>query len=61
MDWIRKSTRKFSLLLTGDIRVELPEEIQSKILYIYSVINERSLRSRHLDTNDQILNTAHDA
>ena len=46
---------------------ELPEEIQSKIVYIYSVINEYSLCSRdvhstpYLDTNDRILNTAHDA
>ena len=43
---------------------KLPEEIQSKIVYFYSVINEYSLRSRDmtlhailLTKNDQILKT----
>ena len=41
-------------------------QIQSKIVYFYSVINEyhsavEMFTPRHLDTNDQILNTAHDA
>ena len=36
---------------------ELPKEIQSKIVYIYSEM----FTPRYLDTNDQILNTAHDA
>ena len=35
-----------SLSLPLSSALELPEEIQSKIVYIYSVINEYSLRSR---------------
>ena len=45
---------------------KLPEEIQSKIVYFYGVITNihsavKMFAPRHLDTNDQISNIAHDA
>ena len=42
----RNETVFFPLNWTDFLFQELPEEIQSKIVYIYSVINEYSLRSR---------------